>query len=237
MFLHKFSLQTLFWIGVFLAVLLIGFGVIYSVRQSSFYSIEVVEVHGDLQQFNPHELEAVIKPFTTTNFFQVNIENLQAALQKIPGLGTAKVRRVWPNRLRIDLYNQDIVALWNQSNLLNIYGEIFPIPQGISVSVWPQFFGPTDKTIVMIDLYRRMNQLLRPLKLTIDKMYLKDDKSWIIILSSGTELQLGQKHILTRLKQFVKVYNKVFVRPKELASQVDLRYSQGMAIKWVRNSK
>lgn len=232
----KISLQAFFWTLVCLILLATGVGIVYWMRQSPFYAVSAVEVHGDLQQFSPEQLKEIVLPHVSGNFFKVNLDQIQSTLQQEPGLGVVKVRRIWPNRLRIDLYNQEVIALWNRDKLLNVYGETFPIPAHFSPGVFPHFFGVEAQAIVMIDVYGQLNKILRPLSLTVSQLYLQKNRSWSVVLSNGMELKLGQKHILTRLKQFVKVYNKVFVRPTEFASHVDLRYRQGMAIQWAKKS-
>ena len=83
-----------------------------------------------------------------------------------------------------------------------------------------------------MDYYQQASTILAPLNLQVVEMRLNSDNDWQVVLNNGLKVQLGQNEILTRLQRFVKVYPKVFANGKKKAKTVDLRYANGMAIRW-----
>src|SRR5678816_2292351 len=53
------------------------------------------------------------------------IDELRAALEQVPWVRRAAVRRVWPDRLEVSLEEQVPLARWGAEALVNTYGERF----------------------------------------------------------------------------------------------------------------
>ena len=77
-----------------------------------------------------------------------------------------------------------------------------------------------------------MNQMLAPLNLTVAVIDLSERRSWTIKLSNDITVILGQNQIWDRLKNFVAIYPKVIGDNKRQALSIDIRYQNGLAVKW-----
>jgi cell division protein FtsQ len=56
--------------------------------------------------------------------------------------------------------------------------------------------------------------------------------SWDIELTNGMKMRLGYKDVLTRVSHFVKVYPKIVGERVSDVDYVDLRYPNGLAVRW-----
>jgi cell division protein FtsQ len=84
----------------------------------------------------------------------------------------------------------------------------------------------------MLQHFKDINRLLQPLHVRILTLELTPYFTWKLRLDNGMMLQLGHKDILTRLAHFVKVYPKIVGSRVADIEYVDLRYPNGVAVRW-----
>ena len=58
------------------------------------------------------------------------------------------------------------------------------------------------------------------------------DLSWNMMFNNGIKMHVGYKDVLTRISHFVKVYPKIVGERANDVEYIDLRYSNGMAVRW-----
>jgi len=196
--------------------------------------IRSVKVNGDLRFIKQQELKKILQPLSNQGLFSVNLAKVQCEIEQLPWVADAEVRRIWADKITIDITTCKPVAQWNAQGYLNAYGEIFAPSSTINLSTkLPQFFGKQDQTVKMLDNYQQMNNILNPLGLRVLSLAYGKDKSWQIVLDNGIKLQLGQNNVLDRLKRFTKVYKQILMSHNNIIPKnIDLRYSHGLAIKW-----
>ena len=54
-------------------------------------------------------------------------------------------------------------------------------------------------------------------------------------LSNGMQVELGQDDIPNRFKQFIQLYPRIIGEKSALVTSIDLRYTDGIAIKLGKN--
>jgi cell division protein FtsQ len=84
----------------------------------------------------------------------------------------------------------------------------------------------------MAQYYAKMASVLAPLHFRITRLELTPTMTWSITLDNGMKLNVGHKDILTRLDHFVKVYSKIVGDRVAEVDYIDLRYPNGMAVRW-----
>jgi cell division protein FtsQ len=124
------------------------------------------------------------------------------------------------------------VAFWNENSLLSTTGEIFnPASETFPVGL-PHFVGPDGQQISMLEFYSKINNLLNPLHLKLKRLELSPYLSWDLEFANGMKVRLGYKDVLTRVSHFVKVYQKIVGERAADVDYVDLRYPNGLAVRW-----
>ncbi|KOR28470.1 hypothetical protein TI04_10915, partial [Achromatium sp. WMS2] len=66
--------------------------------------------------------------------------------------------------------------------------------------------------------------------LSVVKMSLSDRRAWNIDLANGTHLSVGTKDLEVRIDRFLTYFPRL--PQPENVEQVDLRYTNGFAVRW-----
>jgi cell division protein FtsQ len=221
-FLKAFTLALLFFASIFYFT---------HIRNNEYFPIHAVKVYG-VQHVNPQEVQTLIEPLVSKGFFAVDVERIRELISQLPWAAQVTVRRMWPDRVVIVINEKNPVALWNDSSLLSASGELFSPTTATYPAGLPQLAGPAGEQLMMAQYYAKMNSVLAPLHSKIARLELTPAMTWSLTLDNGMKLNVGHKDILTRLDHFVKVYPKIVGTRVADVEYVDLRYPNGMAVRW-----
>ena len=64
------------------------------------------------------------------------------------------------------------------------------------------------------------------------RLNLTPERSWDFVLSNKIKVMLGDVDIEHRLQRLVKLYPKIVGSKPEQVRRIDLRYANGLAVKW-----
>ena len=160
--------------------------------------------------------------------FPVRTIELRGALERLPWVRRAAVRRVWPDALEVSIEEHVPLARWAAGGLVNVEGERFaaeaPTPM-------PLFSGPAGAEAELARRYARFSQLLAPLSSPIERLTLSARLAWELKLANGLELKLGRdaQAAEAKLARFVAAYEANELSP--LGAVVDLRYANGFSVR------
>lgn len=197
---------------------------------SHYFPIRTVKIYG-VNNINEETIRLSLMPLVNRDFFTINVDAIHDRLLDIPWISELYVRRIWPDQIIITIKEKRPVARWNNSSLLSDAGELF-FPQELYRAHLPNLRGPEGKHIFLLKYLNNMNRLFAPLHVKIVDLELTPYYTWKLTLSNGVNLQIGYKESLTRLDQFVKVYPKIVGNKATEVKYIDLRYSNGAAVRW-----
>jgi cell division protein FtsQ len=226
-FLKKMSYVTL------VVIVLLS---VAKLRHMQIFPISNVKIFG-AQHIDKKDLQELVSPFVSKGFFAVDVDRIKEKLMPIPWVSEVIVRKNWPNQVIITITEKHAVARWNETSLLSSSGELFSPPQDTYPVGLPSLAGPNGEQLSMMDNYAKMNSLLMPLHFKITSLELSPTKAWSLTLDNGIKLNLGHKDVLTRIGHFVKVYPKIVGDKVENVEYIDLRYTNGIAVRWKSNTK
>lgn len=218
--------------GMMLGVVVLS--LLFGINQLNFakvFPVQTVKVYG-LTHLTPNSVQTVLAPMVTHGFFSVNVDAIKDRLMTLPWVSGVVVRRVWPNALAIAITEKKPVAAWNNESILSEGGELFTPDEDANPTPLVNFTGPEGGQVLMLNYFYQINRTLAPLHATILTLTLTPYMTWKLALDNGIALQIGHKDILTRLSQFVKVYPKIIGSRATDVDYVDLRYPNGMAVRW-----
>ena len=227
---HKYLKKLL--VGIVIISIVFGLNQIHSSHSSHYFPIKKVRIYG-MKWTNQEEVKSILSPLVNQGFFALNVENIRDRLLQIPWLSDLYVRRIWPDQVEITMIERHPIAYWNEDSLLSDMGEIFT-PQfnsNIPISL-PKLAGPSGQHIYLMQNYKNMDRILSPLHVKISYLELTPDFTWKLVLDNGMVMHLGQTDGLVRLNHFVKVYSKIVGTKAANVDYVDLRYSNGVAVRW-----
>src|SRR5215204_4618125 len=102
-------------LGALAAILVAAMAVMWLARQP-FFAIRSISVDGDVSRNSVSTIRANAAPKLAGNFVTMDLRAVRRAFESVPWVRLAVVRRVWPNRLRVQLEEHRPVALWASDN-------------------------------------------------------------------------------------------------------------------------
>ncbi len=213
-----------------ISLLLLLSGVVYYALHLPRFALRVVQLETVPQHEDAKQIEAVVRNELSGNFFTMDMERIRQALEKLPWVRKASLRRQFPWQLDVELEEHVAMAHWNGDRLVNSYGEVFA---GNTDQPLPSFTGPDDDASVDVkQKFDGLGGMLAPIRQQIESISLSPRRAWQLQLKSGMVLKLGREQVEQRLQRFIAVYPYSLGSVKHAASYVDLRYRNGFAVNW-----
>ena len=191
-----------------------------------------VQIEGEFRKLSTNELQTAVASVMRGGFFTVNVDAVRRAAEALPWVASATVRRVWPDSLQLTVVEQRAAARWGETGLVNMTGQLF-VPDAASIPPnLPRLKGPDELRWRVMENYIAVTAALAPIGRRVAELQVDKRRAWLLRLDNDVELRLGKANTLARVNRFVRVYPSVFaVRETELKT-VDLRYSNGFAVRW-----
>lgn len=194
-----------------------------------------VHIEGEFRKLSKHDVQTAVAKAVSGGFFSVNVEAVRRAAESLPWVESATVRRVWPDALQLQVVEQRAAARWGEDGVVNMRGELFKPAAATIPAKLPRLSGPEPLRRRVMEHYIAMTATLAPIGRRVQALRLDQRRAWVLELDSGVELKLGRDAALDRLNKFVRVYPTVFAAREAELKTVDLRYSNGFAVRWDRS--
>jgi len=199
--------------------------------------IEQVVVAGNTQYLSRGNLvsslvESTQQDRASSTILSTSLDDLLQQSIEEPWVNSASIKREWPPRITVDVQEQVPIAQWGLKGLLNHQGDIFWPEQKINLAFLPLLNGPSTETARVMDQYHTLNQFFKGSDVLMAGLTLQARGAWTLLLDNKIEVELGREKILARLKRFLQLYRgHLYARAAEI-DQVDVRYTNGVAVKW-----
>ena len=145
---------------------------------------------------------------------------------------SAAVRRVWPDRLEIEIREKKPLAYWNGDRLVSRSGQLFSPGNPEVAGRLPRLAGPDERVADVIRMARSMSDTLNGRGLGFAGLTLEQRGAWTLTLANGIEVVLGRDQVEERFTRFMTVYENRLMSREDEVIQVDARYTNGVAVKW-----
>ena len=217
-------------------------GVLWIARQPVF-AVRSVRVVGDLAHNSVVTIRANAMPRLAGNFFTMDLGAGRRAFESVPWVRQALVRRVWPNRLLVQLEEHRPVALWGDAasgddaadQLVNSYGEVFEANLGdVEDQNLPTLRGPAGSSAHVLAMFGKLQAAMAPLDAKIEALDLSGRGSWHAVLDTGSQVELGRgsdAEVVERTERFVATLPSVTQRYERPLEYADLRHNEGYAVR------
>jgi len=190
-----------------------------------------LRVHGEFKRVPAEQLQQVLLPYARAGFFAVKLQDAQDALEKLPWVESAQVRKQWPDVLEVTLVEHKPFARWGNDRLVSEQGKLFPTPKKLSDLALPELDGPDSQTGEVMKLYSDARALFAPAGVDVRRVTMDARGSWSLVLSNGTEVVVGRDDARSRMQRFVKVLPQLN-RQDAPIERADLRYTNGFTLSW-----
>jgi cell division protein FtsQ len=195
------------------------------------FPLRYLKVEGPFLHVTAEQVRAIAGAYTTQGYFATDVRVIKQALQSLPWVYHATVRRVWPDVLHVAIVEQKAVARWGAQALINGDGRLFyptadEFPQGL-----PRLDGPDSSVRPLLAQFGEMNVSLAPLGLRIVKLSMDDRRALDAVLENGVRLIIGRSDAESRVQRFARFYPAAERRLGDAFGAVDLRYTNGFVVR------
>ncbi len=206
--------------------------------------IRAVKVVGEYEFVDQQALQKTVIPFVTTGFFNVNIRGAEAALLQIPGVSVASLRRVWPDKIEIQVTEKKAQAILPDGQIYATDGSVFmpfhsehlnPLLEK-KLSQLPVFAGSVEDLPAVAAFYQQAQRLLGQDGFRVNFVGCDELGSWTVGVTNMTTnmtIVLGRDHLLEKLARFTQNYGILEkTNQNKIPILIDLRYNLGFAAEY-----
>lgn len=215
---------------IVLASLAVSLGWRWLMSDSAF-PLTAVRLEGSVQRVQEAELRKALIPEVRGGMLSLDLSAIRTAVEALPWVDVATVRRDWPGTLVLEIVEQQASAIWGDKMLINERGEPFaPVseraPDGLAV-----LRGPEHSRHKVLEQYRRLVAALEPTGLEVTELTLGERKAWYAVLDEEIRVRLTGNDEKA-IRRFVRAYPELMAGEQRRLRGVDLRYPNGFALTW-----
>ena len=215
--------------------------------QRPVFTIKKIQIESSsdmpLKHVNLPVVRSLVIGNLTGNFFSTRLNSARETFETVPWVRHASVRRVWPNGLDASIEEHQVFGIWGGSNeptLVNTYGELFTanVAEAEADKNLIVFNGPKESSKDVMALYLQINKWFKPWNAKAVEVNLSSRYAWSAKLDNGMRFEFGRdtdnedrSQIEMRVQRFLKVWPQLADKLTGKIDCVDLRYSNGFAIR------
>lgn len=162
------------------------------------------------------------------NFFLLDLARIKREVESVPWVKRASVRRVWPDRIVIQVEERVPLARWGDGELLDVGGELFGAEYAGEL---PTLIGPRGSERELAQRLEEFRGQLAVVGRRPMAIMESDRNAWTVKLDDGTTIQLGRELATDRLRRFVANYDETVARVAGRGITVDMRYRNGFSLR------
>jgi len=194
----------------------------------------------NVQHVKPKELKKLVIMELNGTALTTDLGPIYKSVLSHPWIKEATVRRIWPNKILVNLVEHNIIGVWSDGRFVTQAGKLlqFDKLQSESINKEKNCFllkldGPNETVTAVLDKARMISKKAIKVGLQTTGVQLTNQYDWRVFFSNGMKMELGGENLETPLeKRLDNFFNSIaWVRKKikkDLIS-VDLRYAQGFA--------
>ena len=196
--------------------------------------IEKVKVDGNLTYINKDNLNKVISEnIKEKGFFDLDAIALKEEIEETEWVRIANIKKIFPNKLHINIIEHVPTAIWNDSKLINNNGEVFIAK--INNTKMTKLYANKDSRSKDLHRYLEIirNEIkVRKIDFLVKQIKENSERSVIVEISTNKKIFLGNKDIIEKINRFFKAYSLINRNDIINIKYFDMRYSNGFSVGW-----
>ena len=194
--------------------------------------ITQVRVVGETKYLNKRVLAEKLAIGINAPLMNVDISSLRQITLDEPWVHGVQIKRDWPPAVEVNIDEQIPVARWGKKGLLNHQGDIFWPKTPEEYSSLPVLNGPATETQNLMAQYHDLSRLFQGVNVKMVGLSMEARGAWSLELDNGIAVVVGREQLRERLQRFLHVYQKELAPRAAQIEKVDIRYTNGVAVKW-----
>lgn len=196
--------------------------------------VSQVDVEGSFLYLAETDVYQVINNYVVNGFVSVDLKKLRAELLELPWVYRASVKRKLPNGLLVTLLEQKPVAFWNDNAIINDTSELFFPPLVPEIAGLPYLKGSNHKSV--LELYGELKLQLPEQQQPIHTLTVSESNVVHVVISSQATLIFNASDVVEKMAMWKKIAASGLESQLAEVEYVDLRYSNGAAVMWKKDS-
>lgn len=219
-----------------LALAGMAWGVSFYLREIEWERFQALEITGEMDRVSAAEVRAVLQPYIASGFARIDMRAAQESLEALPWVAKARVRRQWPGTLLVELREEQPVATWFGTSLMNADGRVF-VDGAAGFASLPDIGGPAGTQDAMLERLRQLAGETRARGLELRRLLRTErraERFWLAVGEAGgtIEVRLGRRDVDERLRRFLDAAWPALRERRREIEYVDMRYMNGFAVGW-----
>ena len=195
--------------------------------------IERIRVDGQFQHLSALDVERAVRAqLHGAGLVSVRLDDVRRSLRLLPWVEAATVQRSWPRGLAVQVTEQQAVARWNSSDLVNVRGDLFASSARFVPPELPQLAGPPGTEAEVVARYLALQGRVVESGLRLTSLQLDARGAWELQLDNGVAVRFGRKQVDERFARFLTVALRLICQRAADIAYVDMRYTNGFAVGW-----
>lgn len=207
-------------------------GVLNGWFASERWPVDRLAVRAEFNHVSAEQIRAAAQPLLGNGFFAIDLDQIRAAVAKLPWVERVEARKRWPDAVDLIVYEQQPYARWGEERLLNRRGEIFSVTGAGSVQGLPRLAGPDERVGDVLQFYAECLKEFSGSGLAIAAVALSPRGGWKLELATGAVIEIGRDDTKRRLARFLDVWPSLAGSKPVPPAYVDLRYENGFVVRW-----
>lgn len=196
------------------------------------FPLRTVELEGRLEHVAEAELRQAIAAHLNGGLLGLDVERIRRAVESLPWVDLAAVRRVWPGTLVLRISEQQALGRWGEAALVNHRGEVFrPLPDSFPAGL-PQLAGAEGSAGEVVERYTALQPAFGAAGFRLSGLAMDARRSWSAQLDGRVRLELGSERVTERVQRFLRSAQRLPGPEGGRLERVDLRYPNGFAVAW-----
>lgn len=196
------------------------------------FPVKAVRVDGRPQKVTEEQLRRAVEPWLGRGMLTLDLARMRGAVEALPWVERAGVRRRWPGVLVIEIRERTPLARWGEDALISEAGVVFaPHPASFPDGL-PQLAGPPGSEQEVLTRFRRLAERLARIDLELVALALDERHAWRAETRQGAVIELGSAAGDEDIERFARAFGRVEAPEGARLARVDLRYPNGFALAW-----
>lgn len=194
--------------------------------------VRELAITGKLANVQPDEVRAVAAPLIDGKLFQLDLDGLRLAVERLPWVAHVRIDRQWPARLGVRITEREPFARWGENEALSTEGIVFAPGSVLLPATLPLLGGEAARAPEVMATYTQLVDRLAETPLTLAGLTLDARGEWIGSTHGGISLRFGRSNPVEQVQRLKNIVLPALSRRLESVARIDLRYANGFAVGW-----
>jgi cell division protein FtsQ len=192
--------------------------------------LRAVRVQGVLSEAEQRAIQEVVSRSLNDGVLSVDLAELNQQLRDLSWTRSVEVRRQWPDTLLIQVEKESAVAVWGEQGYLTTAGRVVQLAD--AAHELPRLVATMSSPRQVMEMYLMLESRVANADLSISRLEENALGEWLMVFDDDMTVALGNEAVTERLSRFLLAYQLGLRERAAEIAHVDLRYANGLAVRW-----